>query len=583
MSILTQQKDLEAFSDQMLAQESTQPSGQYPLYLVAAEIQRRADLRERFANQQKMGQAVQPSVIEQRIAQMMQSGIGGAPGLGAPPGGQQMPPQMAGGIMQGQGGPPPGPPQGFQTGGRVERRWTYQDPAAYDPAAGLQYDTVSQFASTDMGPLDAAGNPIYPPATDTVTMPGRDTVAENPEGRQSFIDRIRALDLVPFWESDQYKGLPFVGDKVPVFSEQSPYMQGIDETFEEAGIPWSPWFTPKAQSNLRESFMNTFGDRSMLGPVAAEEREQPVGTDEVPPPTNEEVVDPRREAALARYREMFEAIDPTLGMELMEDVEADIEAMRAARTEGEARIGELEAAQRERVMDLANSLDAQSAVEKALAGQQMSPDQLAEERRMRALGQLAGLIGSARQVGDVGRGYGAINEGLYQMEQEQRTRQENIQMALASAKDDRDLRKRQLLVQQGQTDIASAVGALDRAQQLASTAIIGRSQAGNAAANLIDAMSRAQAGLLSLSGEGQMDTESLSQMLGALRESRATWAELAMSATDPAEKAAFANMAYLLDQASQKVIQSMVPGVQGFEGSNLEEEIRRAGQNMGGS
>ena len=48
MNIIQQQELLKDLSDQDIAGEMQRPSGNVPLYLVAGEAKRRADLRERF-------------------------------------------------------------------------------------------------------------------------------------------------------------------------------------------------------------------------------------------------------------------------------------------------------------------------------------------------------------------------------------------------------------------------------------------------------------------------------------------------------------------------------------------------------
>ena len=52
MNILQQQEALKDLSDNQIASEMKQPSGQMPLYLISTEAKRRADLRERFKTEQ---------------------------------------------------------------------------------------------------------------------------------------------------------------------------------------------------------------------------------------------------------------------------------------------------------------------------------------------------------------------------------------------------------------------------------------------------------------------------------------------------------------------------------------------------
>ena len=79
MSIISQQKDLENFSDQMLMQLGQQPDARYPGYLVVSEVQRRADLEKRYNNEKAKADAANPPPIaEQRF--MGLAGAAGAEG-----------------------------------------------------------------------------------------------------------------------------------------------------------------------------------------------------------------------------------------------------------------------------------------------------------------------------------------------------------------------------------------------------------------------------------------------------------------------------------------------------------------------
>jgi hypothetical protein len=53
MNILEIEDIIKGLPDQSLMQEAQAPSGQMPQFLVVSEIQRRADMRKRFQNQQK--------------------------------------------------------------------------------------------------------------------------------------------------------------------------------------------------------------------------------------------------------------------------------------------------------------------------------------------------------------------------------------------------------------------------------------------------------------------------------------------------------------------------------------------------
>lgn len=115
MSIIDQQRDLEAFSEQMLVQEAQAPSGRYPQFLVVTEIERRRDLRNRFAAAQAQSQLQQPPVLEQRVAEMQ-----GIPSVDPVPS-QQGAPQPR--LQQGIAAPMPGanaPVPGYAVGGQVQ-------------------------------------------------------------------------------------------------------------------------------------------------------------------------------------------------------------------------------------------------------------------------------------------------------------------------------------------------------------------------------------------------------------------------------------------------------------------------------
>lgn len=112
MSIIDQQLELESVPDQMLMQLSQQPDQRYPMYLVAAESQRRKDLRDRHqAEMAKHEAANPPTVIDQRMNDLMNGGVAGVDqGMGG-----EMPPGQMGALQSGiAGGPPPGgPPPGM--------------------------------------------------------------------------------------------------------------------------------------------------------------------------------------------------------------------------------------------------------------------------------------------------------------------------------------------------------------------------------------------------------------------------------------------------------------------------------------
>jgi hypothetical protein len=106
MNILEIEDVIKGLPDQALMQEAQAPSGQMPQFLVVSEIQRRADMRKRFQNQQQeMPQGtIAQQIVQGGIASMgNQQPIQPMPQQGMP---QGMPPQ----------GMPPMPPQGMPQG-----------------------------------------------------------------------------------------------------------------------------------------------------------------------------------------------------------------------------------------------------------------------------------------------------------------------------------------------------------------------------------------------------------------------------------------------------------------------------------
>ena len=68
MSIIDQQKELEYYPDEVLAQEMIQPTGIAPSFLVATEIKRRNDMRNSY--QMQMNQPPQMSVAEEQAMEL---------------------------------------------------------------------------------------------------------------------------------------------------------------------------------------------------------------------------------------------------------------------------------------------------------------------------------------------------------------------------------------------------------------------------------------------------------------------------------------------------------------------------------
>ena len=120
MSIVRQADDLKSVPDDRLVSEMENPSGMFPPYLVFTEINRREDLRGRFAAEQS--EMPTTSMAEEAVAQMMNGGLPPQQpmeqglGQGMPQDMQGMPPGMPPGMDQGMPPMPPGMDQGIAAG-----------------------------------------------------------------------------------------------------------------------------------------------------------------------------------------------------------------------------------------------------------------------------------------------------------------------------------------------------------------------------------------------------------------------------------------------------------------------------------
>ena len=136
MSIIEQQKELEYYPDDVLAQEMMQPTGIAPSFLVATEIKRRNDMRNAY--QSKMNPQPQTSVVEEEVMD-----LGGIPNVDPNAVQQQMMAQQ-GGMPQQQMMQQPMPqnaPMQMQEGGTVE----------YGVDEGAITDDGSGFLSAGLG------------------------------------------------------------------------------------------------------------------------------------------------------------------------------------------------------------------------------------------------------------------------------------------------------------------------------------------------------------------------------------------------------------------------------------------------
>ena len=152
MSIIEQQKELEYYPDDVLAQEMMQPTGIAPSFLVATEIKRRNDMRNAYQSQ--MNPQPQTSVVEEEAME-----LGGIPNVDPnamqqqmmqqPMPQQQMPQQM-----------PQGAPMQMKEGGAIR----YQSGQYIDPnliAMGLTLDDEGKIVPIDesgTGPLGGIGS-----------------------------------------------------------------------------------------------------------------------------------------------------------------------------------------------------------------------------------------------------------------------------------------------------------------------------------------------------------------------------------------------------------------------------------------
>jgi hypothetical protein len=120
--LMAQMDMLKGLSDQSLAQEMGNPSGAVPPYLILSEVNRRKDMRQRYAGQAALKQPAST------VANDIVSALALPPNMGAPGQGAPVPP-MQGGIGSPPAPMPPGapspsmgiagPPQGMKHGGIV--------------------------------------------------------------------------------------------------------------------------------------------------------------------------------------------------------------------------------------------------------------------------------------------------------------------------------------------------------------------------------------------------------------------------------------------------------------------------------
>jgi hypothetical protein len=161
MNILEIEDIIKGLPDQSLMQEAQAPSGQMPQFLVVSEIQRRADMRKRFQNQQ---QEMPQGTIAQQIVQ------GGIASMGNRQPIQPMPPQ---GMPQ-QGMPPQGmppmPPQGMPMQ-QQPPMMPPMSPPMMSPAQGMAAGGVVRMQTGELVPY-TGGTKAYQNLIDQALMAG---------------------------------------------------------------------------------------------------------------------------------------------------------------------------------------------------------------------------------------------------------------------------------------------------------------------------------------------------------------------------------------------------------------------------
>jgi hypothetical protein len=184
MNILEIEDIIKGLPDQSLIQEAQAPSGQMPQFLVVSEIQRRADMRKRFQNQQ---QEMPQGTIADQIVQ------GGIMAMGNRQPIQPMPPQ---GMPQGM---PPMPPQGMPQGMPQQGMPMQQQPPMMPPmsppmmppAQGMAGGGVVRMQTGELVPY-TGGTKAYQNLIDQALMAGgtsRDIqalIGGNPEAQAVY-------------------------------------------------------------------------------------------------------------------------------------------------------------------------------------------------------------------------------------------------------------------------------------------------------------------------------------------------------------------------------------------------------------
>jgi hypothetical protein len=285
MNIIQQQEALKDLSDQQIAKQMQQPSGEMPLYLVSSEAKRRADLRDRYKTEAS-GPPPTTTVQEDLLRSVMSSEMapsGIAQNIPQPPPTQaaqsapQMPPQMPPqqqGIMQGAPSMPPqglpgntGAPRGFAMGGAVRG---FQ--AGGGMSAVLNNPNISPFQKRQLHALQlrnarnstaaaGLGGAAPTPATSQV----RQSVVGSPTTSPTYTGSANTGPL-PWVRQFQSAPVTQVADQSPpIFDPDRVSRVAEAEASINAGAPGMSYMDPVNEDMPGMSFMN----RGDLGGISA--------------------------------------------------------------------------------------------------------------------------------------------------------------------------------------------------------------------------------------------------------------------------------------------------------------------------
>jgi hypothetical protein len=161
MNILQQEDLVKGAPDEVLLQEAQSPSGQVPQYLVVSEIQRRKDMRQRFAAEEEQPQQtvaeqiVAESASPQGIAALLPQTPPQAPVGSVPSSPPMPPPQMPPQMMAAQMAPAaPQPQPEMMADGGIVPNAIIEDASKFNPESLYDVGPMQQRAmanSTDMG------------------------------------------------------------------------------------------------------------------------------------------------------------------------------------------------------------------------------------------------------------------------------------------------------------------------------------------------------------------------------------------------------------------------------------------------